>query len=124
MSISMRDCLQWTLTYECTVTGGLEGATVWTGTALDCLSDEIVLLHQGSIYAFSRYCNNGTIMAQSLSVQDNLYTSQLSVTVTYDVAGKMIMCIYTNNGTDSNASQFSTQIPGIIRAVTHVCTLP
>ena len=90
VSINTYDCLQWTLTYECTVMGGPGGATVWTGTALDCLSDEIVLLHQGSTYEV-RYCNNGTTVTQSLSVQDNLYTSQLSVTVTYDVAGKMII---------------------------------
>lgn len=117
VSTSIYDCLDWTLTYECTVMGGLGGATVWTGTALYC---PIFLSHwyftdSGGI---SGSCNNGATVAQSLSVQDNLYTSQLNVIVTHDVAGKTIMC------TDSNASQFSTQIPGIIRAVIHVCTLP
>jgi hypothetical protein len=53
-------------------------------------------------------------VAQSLSVQDNLYTSQLNITVTHNVAGKTIICFYDGmgDGTDSNASQFSTQIPG------------
>ena len=119
VSTRIYDCLDWTLTYECTVMGGLGEATVWTGTALYC---SIFLSHWyfTDSDGISGSCNNGATVAQSLSVQDNLYTSQLSVTVTHDVAGKTIMCIY-NNG---NVSQFSTQIPGIIRAVIHVCTLP
>ena len=115
------DCLDWTLTYECTIMGGhgLGGATVWTGTALNCPSDEIVLLHQrftdpgGAI----RSCNNGATVAQSLSVQDNrFYTSQLNITIVPNVTGKSIMCFYDGmgDGTDSNASHFSTQIPGIL----------
>ena len=102
--------------------GGPGGATVWRGTALNCPSDEIVLLHRrftesdGAI----RSCNNGATVAQSLSVQDNLYTSQLNVTIVPNVAGKSIICLYDGmgDGTSSNASQFSTQIPGI----TTVCT--
>ena len=113
------NCLDQTLTYECTVTGGLGGATVWTGTALDCPGDEIVLLHRRFIDPDRaiRSCNNGATVAQSLSVQDNLYTSQFTVTIVPNVAGKSIMCFYDGmgDGTDSNASQFSTQIPGITR---------
>ena len=125
VSISMYDCLDWTLTYECTVRGDLGGATVWTGIALHCPNDEIFLDHWyfTDQYGIFKGCNNGATVAQSLSAQDNLYTSQLNVTVTHDVAEKTIMCIY-NDGTDSNAGQFSTQIPGIIRAAIHVCTLP
>jgi hypothetical protein len=116
VSTSQCDCLDQTLTYECTVTGDLGGATVWAGTVLNCPSDEIVLLHRhftepdGAI----RSCNSGATVAQSLSIQDNLYSSQLNVTVTHNVAGKTIMCFYDGmgDGTYSNASQFSTRIPG------------
>ena len=123
------DCLDQTLTYECTVMGGPGGATVWTGTALNCPSDEIVLLHQrftdpgGAI----RSCNNGATVAQSLSVQDNLYTSQLNVTIVPNVTGKSIMCFYDGmgDGTSSNMSQFSTQIPGsyIANNITNLCLI-
>ncbi len=127
VSISQCDCLDQTLIYECTVTGDPEGATVWTGTVLNCPSDELVLLHRrftepdGAI----RNCNSGATVAQSLYIQGSLYTSQLNITVTHNVAGKTIMCFYDSmgGGTDSNASQFSTQIPGIIRTAIHVCTL-
>ena len=114
VSTSTYNCLDWTLTYECTVTGGLGGGAVWTGTAINCPNDETIFLdywYFTDTDEIFRICN-GTIV-QSLSVQDNLYTSQLSVTVTHDAAGKMIMCFY--DGTDSTStSQFSTQIPGII----------
>ena len=81
------------LIYECTVTGEL--FTVWIGSAFDCpnSNNEIVLrpthfLHNGT----SVSCNNGTIVARSLSVEGNNYTSQLNVTVTPGIAGKTIKC--------------------------------
>ena len=124
VSTSTHDCLDWTLTYECTVMGYLSGTIVWTGTAPNCPNDEMLLVHRYFPHqdVIFESCN-GTIVAQSLSVQDNLYTSQLSVTVTHEAAGKTIMCFYDDD-IITNASQFSTQIPGIKRAVIHVCTLP
>ena len=96
VSTSECDCHDQTLTYECTVTGGPGGATVWTGSALNCPGGETVLLHRR--FTKSRgimgTCNNGSTVAQSLSVQNNnLYTSQLDVTVTQNATGKTIMCI-------------------------------
>ena len=97
--------------------GGPGGATVWTGTALNCPSDEIVLLHRRFTDRTIKSCNNGATVAQSLSVQDNLYTTQLSVTIVPNIARKCIMCFYDGmgDGTNSNVSQFATQIPGITR---------
>ena len=98
--------------------GDYGGATVWTGIALNCPSDEIVLLHQRFTEpeGTTRSCNNGATVAQSLSVKNNHYTSQLNVTIIPNVAGESIMCIYDGMGdsTVSNVSQFSTEIPGII----------
>ena len=86
------------LTYECTVEGA--GATVWKGSAFNCRSanDGITLLH-------SRFdlsggtdgeCNNGAIVGRSLRVEDNYYTSLLSVTITPDMTGRSITCIHDN----------------------------
>jgi hypothetical protein len=105
--------------------GDFAGATVWTGTALNyCPGGEIYLSHWDFTdqYGMISSCNNGAIVAESLSVQDNLYTSQLNVTVTHNVAGKTIVCTYIDF-TDNIMSQFSTQISGIVRATIHVCTL-
>lgn len=122
VSTSECDCLDQTLTYECTVTGSPGGATVWTGSALNCPSGEIVLLHRhftnpdGTI----RTCDNGAIVAQSLSVQNNLYTTQLNITVTQNIIRKNITCIYDGMGDGTvNQSQFSTQIQGNLRAAIH-----
>lgn len=86
------------LTYECTVTGG--HATVWTGSAFDCPSagNDITLLHSHFMHKGS--CNNGTIMARSLSVKGNNYTSQFNVTVASDMAGKTIECLKSNGTHD------------------------
>ena len=59
-------------------------------------------------------CNNGQIVGESLSVQGNNYNSQLNVTVTPDMAGKTIICVYdalTSNQTQ-DMIKFSTIVPG------------
>ena len=93
--------------------GGL--ATIWIGSALDCPSanDEIVSLHSRFLYneSVDHYCNNGAIVARSLSVEGNNYTSQLTVTVTPDTAGKAIKCAGDNG--ESNTLFFSSIIPAI-----------
>ena len=98
--------------------GGPGGATVWTGTALSCPSDEIVLLHQRFIDPGGaiRSCNNGATVAQSLYVQNNIYISQLNVTVINEIAGRTIMCVYDAMGdhiTTHNVVQFSAILPGM-----------
>ena len=88
-------CPGGTLTYECSIVGDQGGATIWFGNAFNCASNESVLFH-------SRFtdtgtldeCNNGAIVARSLSANGNIYTSQLNVTVTPDTAGKTITCIH------------------------------
>ena len=94
-------CLGDTLTYECTTMG--VGSTVWTGSAFNNLwCTEILLLHNRILNGGTNgTCNNGAtyIVARSLSVEGNNYTSQLSVTATPETAGKTIMC-YSDNGSD------------------------
>ena len=91
--------------------GSAGGATIWMGTAFDCPNNEITLLH--SLFKLSHgsygYCNNRAIVATSLAVEDSHYTSQLNVTLTYDVIGKTITCINQLNLT-SEVVQFSTTI--------------
>ena len=86
-----------TLTYECTVMGGV--ASFWTGTALYC-EDEIVLIHNRfmpSAYSTSGSCNNGTAVARSISVEGNNYTSQLTVTVTPErPLSVLVIMVYTS----------------------------
>ena len=97
-STSICACPGDTLSFNCEVIGGDGGVTIWTGTAFDChdRNDEIILLHGGFMSSNGTYseCNNGAIMARSLGVKGSNYTSQLTVSVTSDLNGKTIMCIY------------------------------
>ena len=85
-----------TLTYKCSVMGEPGGATVWFGNAFNCESNESVLFHRRftELGGTLDVCNNGAIVAQSLSVNGNMYTSQLNVTLTSGIAGKTIMCTH------------------------------
>ena len=104
------------LIYRCTTQGNVWGATIWNGTAFKgCHSNEIELYHalftqpEGSIDT----CNNGDIVGQSLGVQGNNYTSQLNVTITPDIAGKTVTCVYDAlAGRQSRSRKFSTTVPG------------
>ena len=92
------------MTYECTVIGSPLGTTVWRGTAFDCTSGEISLLHRAyaetSVLRAYGECNNGLITAKSLSVADSMcYTSQLNITISNDVIGKSIECHYDDSNT-------------------------
>ena len=94
------------LTYECNVTGTLGGATVWRGAAYDCSLYEITLLHSRFADGTFGVCNDGDIVARSLSVEGNNYTSQLNINVTSNIAGKTIDCV--DDDTSNTTIQFST----------------
>ena len=92
------------MTYECTAIGSPLGTTVWRGTAFDCTSGEISLLHRAyaetSVLRAYGECNNGLITAKSLSVADSMcYTSQLNITISNNVIGKSIECHYDDSNT-------------------------
>ena len=105
--------------------GSSGGATIWTGTALNCPSDEIVLFHQHftktELGGIVRTCNHGTTVAQSLYFRNNYYYSQLNVTITHDVMERTIMCAYddmsSTNGVNRDISKFVIEIPGILLAL-------
>ena len=83
--------------YECTVKGGAGGATVRQGTAFDCLSNEITLLHSRFMSLSNGtfgVCNNGAIVGRSIGVENSCYTSQLTINkLSTDMIGESIVCI-------------------------------
>ena len=111
-------CLGETMTYECTVEGGPGGATVFTGSALNCPSDEVLYLYHGNFSAESggtnTSCDNGSTVAQSLYVQNNLYISQLNVTVTHDTVGQTIQCGYYRMGDNYTTLSASPMYTGTV----------
>ena len=88
-----------TLIYECSIAGG--GVTVWKGTAFDCHDqrNEVSFLH--SRFNGSLRCSGADreLVARTLSVESNCYSSQLNVTVSSNLNGTSVKCVY-DNGTD------------------------
>ena len=114
-----------TLSYECTVTGG-GGVTIWTGSAFNCSFkyNKIILIHSRFDTGTSGTCNNGAIVARSLSIEGNNYTSQLNVSVTPDTVGKTIEC-GSDNGFRINRL-FTLTIPtitGLTLATSCLCLI-
>ena len=89
------------LTYMCSVIGG--GNTVWSGTAFNCGSsgtqNEISLRHtqfdlpEGATGS----CNNDAIMAQSIGVVNNCYTSILTVHISTTFNNTSIKCTHDSS---------------------------
>jgi hypothetical protein len=82
--------------FECSIPEGT--ATVFQGSALNCdeTSDEISLLHNrfNTTSGTSGTCNDGVIVAKSVTVESNCYTSTLNITfIGPDMTGRTIKCL-------------------------------
>ena len=88
------------MTFTCSIGGG--GNTLYNGTAFYCPSansasnNQILLRHSGfgTRGEPSGMCNNGAITAEGVSVDSTRYTSRLNVTVSSDIVGMNVSCIY------------------------------
>jgi hypothetical protein len=92
-------CAGQQLLYECTVVG--PGTTVWEGSVFRCAGGSILLSHSQFSSGTSDVCNNGAIVGRSLSVVDNnCYSSQLSITTDTTMDGETVQCVYNNRSSD------------------------
>ena len=92
------------VTYECTVFGGIGATTVWKSDIFQCSSGKQVIefVHKlSTLEEGYRVCNNGDIAGRIVRIENNHFTSQLNVTLSYDVAGRNIECI-SDNGTNTH----------------------
>ena len=72
---------------------------MWQGTEVfDCpnQANEIILRHISFDSSVMGECNAGGIVGQSLRVDGNCYTSQLSVVYSESLKGKNVTCIHDN----------------------------
>ena len=93
--------------FECTISGGSGGSTVWQGSAFDCARNAILLRHsQFESQTAIGECNNGAITGRGIhnTILNNAFTSQLNVSVTTSLQGKTIECVYDNGTTTTIGS--------------------
>ena len=92
-------CPGYTLTFaECAVVGMPSDLTVWRGSAFDCPTSGIILLHRRfNSQTTAGECNNGSIIGRGIRVEGNCFTSQLNITVNSDMIGKTIECVHDNS---------------------------
>ena len=122
------------LTTECAIMG--VGATVWQGTAFQCVSrsNEIILRHSqlGGSHNCIRTCNNGAIASQALGIVNNSYVSQLNVTVSPELNNTTVECWHSHNLTDTVIKQIQiivlaagkqekVQTANVIKVKGHTC---
>ena len=106
-----------TLTYECTVMGEPRGSTVWRGSVLNCISQEIALFHADYESTEGAYGECGDIVGQSVrSISDinavngnsttvtTLYISRLTVPINSGTMGMTIECFYDDGAIASYTS--------------------
>ena len=93
--LSSCTCLSSDVTYTCAVNG--LGFTIWQGSAFDCTAqlNQILMRHTSFESGTMGLCNGGAIVGRSLGVNGSVYTSQLTVSVTSNLIGRMIECAYS-----------------------------
>lgn len=87
------------MTIECTVTGVVDGSTVWRGNAFQtlCMIPEISLRHRDFTSGIIQSCNDGVISLRNLETENmNCYSSQLNITYNTAIIGNTIVCAYDN----------------------------
>ena len=66
---------------------------MWTGSAFSCgTTNEIILRHDLFSNSTTGVCNNGAIVARSIGVVNDSYTSQLEVTVNSGFNNNTVKC--------------------------------
>ena len=83
------------LVFECTIDG--DAGTYWRGTALeDCLQSRILIRHSqfyGGGYTDRRSCGaSGTVVVRTISVVNNSFTTQITITVNQQLSGTTVEC--------------------------------
>ena len=83
--------------YECRIAGN--GAAVWRGSAFNCpaTGNEIFFLHSSS--GIEKTCNDGAIIGRLVRTENNIYISQLTVSVSAEMIGKNISCFHDSGAT-------------------------
>ena len=84
------------LTYQCSVSGGI--ATVWRGSAFDCINNSITLHHEQ--YGFGNAigeCSDSHLLGQGLYLDNRQYVSILNVTVNSNFNNTTIECFYSDD---------------------------
>ena len=101
------------LTFTCTIVGG--GATVWSGTALECALRDIVLRHDIFKQGIVSYCD-GAIVIESVGIEGNCYISLLNITASAQFDNKSTECLVNDAGTSSIGDSIITLVPGTLFA--------
>ena len=117
------DCQRNSVKFECSVLGGT--ATVFQGNALNCgaTSNEISLLHS-RFNTTNGSCNDGVIVAQSISIENNCYTSTLNITfVSPNLIGRMIKCIRDDGTTSALIGTISVPSEASVKGEGYLDTL-
>ena len=94
------------MTYECTVESNKGGATILKGRFIECgssIDTELVLHHSRFGKGTTAFCNNNTVTGQSVSVENDIYTSQFNIVFSTELIGETIECINDNGSLTSPA---------------------
>jgi hypothetical protein len=96
--LSSCTCLNDDIIYTCAVSG--LGFTIWRGSAFDCSAQQNRILLRHTLFESGTMgsCNGGDIVGRSLGVSENVYTSQITVSVIPNLIGRIIECAYSLTG--------------------------
>jgi hypothetical protein len=95
-------CPEGILVFTCSVNDGV--ATVWKGSIFNCPGNQNDVTLRHSVFddgiTEPKTCNDGNIVAYDIDATNNIYSSQLNITVSPEMHNGTVECIqYTFNST-------------------------
>ena len=111
-------CPEGVLVFSCHVNGGV--ATVWKGSIFNCSGNGNNVTLNHSLFddgvTEPRTCNDGNIVAYNIDVTNNIYTSQLNVTVSPKMHKGTVECVqYTFDSTSALVGAYTLMLNAIAR---------
>ena len=84
---------------------------MWAGSAFICQGSEISLQHSRFVDNTAvGECNNGGIVGRGIRVNGSIYTSHLNVTLTPEVIGKTVNCLFDDGSENTPVGQLALMV--------------
>ena len=105
-----RFCSEKSAIFECSVVG--TGTTIWQGSAFNCTSRGIQLLHiSNNIEGALEVCNNGAIKGRGLSIlADNCFISQINITMSHTFNERTVQCVHDDGSSTREIGNYTLRL--------------
>ena len=92
-------CPNYTLIFECTVrNSSAQLSIIWNGSIFNNCNG---ILLSPPVWNMDSHCNKGAIIGSIMPNENSWYTSQLNITLNFEIIGKNVLCFHSGDDINS-----------------------